>query len=375
MQGKWRIYFCIVGLAVLVGISFWKTPSLAERRILLQTCPVGVMGTECSLIVYVNQSDKEYGEQLLSEAEKVLRECEILTSTWLENSEISRFNRMKAGQFLKISPFTEDFFLRSRKAWEETGGVFDITCGRIWQLWREAEKTGVLPDEEMIQVARNASGWGDIYLEPAVVTKTKDMVEVVSGGIAKGMAVDRAMKCLLHPKVLAAVVEVGGDLSVFQREGVLVPMEIRIRCPWEKAPGEKVDFQGMLTRQRVVGICTSGNYERYFHVGGKYYSQILDPRTGFPSDEFLSVTVVAPDAATADVWATALSILGEKGREILSEGVHILSMIKNKLPRNEKSKEEVTAGEERNFSGKGHAGLINLSYRHALNRSLCVLRC
>ena len=58
---------------------------------------------------------------------------------------------------------------------------------------------------------------------------------------------------------------------------------------------------------------TSGDYERYFNYQGKRYHHIIDPRTGFPSDGFHSVTIVHNDAALADAAATALFIAGPKG--------------------------------------------------------------
>ena len=56
-----------------------------------------------------------------------------------------------------------------------------------------------------------------------------------------------------------------------------------------------------------LAVCTSGNYRRFAEIGGKRYSHIIDPRTARPVDLAPSVTVVAPTAAVADGWATALS--------------------------------------------------------------------
>jgi thiamine biosynthesis lipoprotein len=64
---------------------------------------------------------------------------------------------------------------------------------------------------------------------------------------------------------------------------------------------------------------TSGHYARGYVIAGKHYSHILDPRTGRPVDTRLaSVTVVAPDAATADGLATGIAVLGiEKGLDLV----------------------------------------------------------
>ena len=60
-------------------------------------------------------------------------------------------------------------------------------------------------------------------------------------------------------------------------------------------------------------VCTSGDYARPVIVAGRRFSHIVDPATGLPTDLLPSVTVLAPKARTADIWATALSVLGPKG--------------------------------------------------------------
>ena len=58
-----------------------------------------------------------------------------------------------------------------------------------------------------------------------------------------------------------------------------------------------------------AAVATSGNYQRTFQIQGKFYAQIIDPRTGYPVERAPSVTVIAPTAADADALATACSVL------------------------------------------------------------------
>ena len=55
---------------------------------------------------------------------------------------------------------------------------------------------------------------------------------------------------------------------------------------------------------------TSGTAVQWFRHEGKRYGHILDPRTGWPVDTLLSVSVIAPDAALADALSTAFFVLG-----------------------------------------------------------------
>jgi thiamine biosynthesis lipoprotein len=68
-------------------------------------------------------------------------------------------------------------------------------------------------------------------------------------------------------------------------------------------------------------VATSGNYRNYFEEDGVRYTHILDPRTGKPErTNLLSVTVIAPDCAQADAYATAFMVLGyEKSAEIVKQ--------------------------------------------------------
>lgn len=320
----WRFLMIFAILAGVVGGACWKIGTLPPRMTLVTVTPAGIMGTTCTLTVYVQEADAEHAHQLLAEAEAELRQCEMLTSTWLEHSEISRFNRAKAGEKIAISPFTEAFFRCSREAYEQTGGVFDITCGRVWQLWKAAAEAGVMPTGAEIQAARDASRWEHIHLEDGYVTKTTDTAEVVTGGVAKGMAIDRALACLKKPGVQAAVVDVGGDVAVFRVPEMKLPVTIYIHRPQPGTQPEALPLYAPNT-----GVCTSGDYARYFEVAGRKFSQIIDPRTGQPAEIITAVTILAPDATTADIWATAVSILGEDALPHLPPEVKVLKMMRS----------------------------------------------
>jgi len=95
-----------------------------------------------------------------------------------------------------------------------------------------------------------------------------------------------------------------------------------------------VDLQNPFGRGRVArlevsdtAVTTSGNYARYAEIDGRRYSHIIDPRTGRPAEAAASVTILAPEAMTADIWATALGVLGLDGFALLPEGVEALIVI------------------------------------------------
>jgi FAD:protein FMN transferase len=71
-------------------------------------------------------------------------------------------------------------------------------------------------------------------------------------------------------------------------------------------------FYGIVKVGEGVSIVTSGNYQRYF-IGsqdGKVYHHIIDPRTFFPGGDTMSVSVLHEDGGLADIYSTAVYLLG-----------------------------------------------------------------
>jgi thiamine biosynthesis lipoprotein len=150
--------------------------------------------------------------------------------------------------------------------------------------------------------------------------KRASAARVDLGGIAKGYAIDRAAALLQSAGLSGGVVDVGGDMKCFGQPPDGSAWEMDIKDPFEEGAMAVLQLGG-------GAVCTSGNYARFSVIEGKSYSHIVDPRSGRPAEAIPSVTVVAPDALTADVWATALSVLGEEGLALLPEGVDALMIV------------------------------------------------
>ena len=83
-----------------------------------------------------------------------------------------------------------------------------------------------------------------------------------------------------------------------------------IRSPFDAIAWAEIEM-------RDGAVCSSGDYARFVEIDGRRFGHIIDPRSGWPTEETRAVTVIGPDAATADAWATALSILGVEGLDLL----------------------------------------------------------
>ena len=226
-----------------------------------------------------------------------------LWSVYSESSEVSLLNRQGRAQ---VSAETRDLILLGVEFGKRTQGVFDITVGPLMRLWGFRRGDYRLPDREEVERVKRAVGYqrvkvqGDsVFLEPGM--------ELDLGGIAVGYALDRAVLVLKALGATAGLIDAGGDIVVFgERE-----WRIGIQSP----RGESVVGVLVLKNQAVS---TSGDYRRFFESGGRRFSHIIDPRTGFPAERCAAVTVVARTGIEADVFSTSLFVTGpDAGQEFL----------------------------------------------------------
>jgi FAD:protein FMN transferase len=280
-----------------------------------------IMGTDTELTAVAAGHQKTKALAALQKAEQALRDVEVKMSSWLEASELSQFNVAQAGQAAKLSETTLGLLRLSKQIAEQTDGAFDVTCRPILLTWAAAREAKQLPGDKDIALAISKCGWDKIRLQADSAIKTVDGACVDLGGIAKGFGIDQAAESLEKSGMLGAMVNVGGDVRCFGQRPNGGKWRIGVRSPFDGDPTFGI------IEISSGSVCTSGNYERFFTIGDKRYSHIVDPRTGRPVDTAPSVTVVAPTATIADAWATALSVLGEAGLELINENSGIEAML------------------------------------------------
>ncbi|MGM0564929.1 MAG: FAD:protein FMN transferase [Pseudomonadota bacterium] len=268
-----------------------------------------VMGTTWSATVVLPRGAEaaDYGEGIQSTLDGV----NALMSTYLEDSELSRFNQLDAAACLGVSADTREVIEASQTIAKRTGGAFDVTVGPLVNLWGfgpEQRPTRV-PDETEIEQAMDRSGYQHLSIEGEQLCTDLPGLYVDLSAIAKGYAVDAAANYLQSEGVESFLVEVGGELYAAGRKMDGSHWRIGIEKP---AAGERNVFRNAVVELEDQAIATSGDYRNFRQSGdGERYSHTIDPRDGRPiSHTLASVTVIAPSAMLADGWATALMVLG-----------------------------------------------------------------
>lgn len=188
-----------------------------------------------------------------------------------------------------------------------SNGLFNPAIGKLIALWGfhdNALPVGTLPDATAITtLVKQAPGTNDVTISDSQLLSHNPAVRLDLGAFAKGYAIDRAIERLHELDIQNAIINAGGDLRAIGKHGDR-PWRIGIRHPRQSGILASIEIDG------DTSVFTSGDYERFFEVDGKRYHHIIDPRSGYPADKTISVTVIHDNAATADAASTALFVAG-----------------------------------------------------------------
>jgi thiamine biosynthesis lipoprotein len=228
---------------------------------------------------------------------------EGMLSKYRPDSEVSRLN--KDGR-VKASP--EMFYILEKSVgfWELSGGAFDITVGPLMDIWGFSDKNFRKPSDAQVKEALQLIGSNKIILnkQDYVVKFMLPGMKIDLGAIAKGFAVDCAVKKIKDAGITSCLINAGGQIyALGEKSGK--PWKVAIRSP--RGQG----FTGYL-ELKDKAVSTSGDYEQYFEKDGRRFSHIMNPRTGYPEDSgVISATVIADDGLTADALSTSIAALGK----------------------------------------------------------------
>ncbi len=297
------VRFSLSWIILLFGI-FSCSPSNESNVVVLNGT---TMGTTYQ-IKLVKPEGKNY-KTIHAQIDSLLRLINLEMSTYIDSSEISRFNQFKDTTWFAIS---KDFYTVLRKALEiskMTNGAYDITVGPLVNLWGfgPENRREQIPSEKEIKERLKNVGYKNILIKenPYSVKKRNEKIYVDLSSIAKGYGVDKVAGFLDDNGFTAYMVEIGGEVRTKGKKNKSDFWKIGIQYPDGSNKISKI------VKLFNLSMATSGDYYNYFEINGKRFSHTIDPRTGRPvTHNLVSVSVVDPSCATADGWATALLVLG-----------------------------------------------------------------
>lgn len=190
-------------------------------------------------------------------------------------------------------------------------GAFDITVGKISNRCNFAKN--LYPNQTELKKLLPYVNYRKIRVSNDSLYKESREIEIDLGGIAKGYIIDKAVELLREKGINQGFINAGGDMFLLgKNKGD--KWRIGIQHPRDK--GEI--FASIALKNKAV--VTSGDYERFFIKDNVRYHHIINPKTGMPANELISVTIIANQTWLADALSTAIFVMGvEKGLNIVND--------------------------------------------------------
>lgn len=293
-------------LCFTVGVDTRAAPpedATAERFEFTQL----LMGVEARVTLYAE--DEERAREAAAAAFGRIAELDAALSDYRPDSELMRLCDRAGSGPVAVGDDLFKVLRRATEVSEASGGAFDVTVGPVVGLWREARRSGRLPEASELHEAMGRVGWKFVRLDERArtVDLRRPRMRLDLGGIAKGYATQEAVAVLKEREAGRCLVSLAGDVAAGDpppgEDGWTVALEIG---------GET----------RVIplanaAVSTSGDTEQFVEVGGVRYSHVVDPRTGVGVVTRARATVVAEDGMTADALASALTVVGVDGAAAL----------------------------------------------------------
>ncbi|TNF54933.1 FAD:protein FMN transferase [bacterium] len=280
-----------------------------------------LMDTICTITV-VSTSERQ-AKDALEAGFKEIEKLEKLLDYYSPLSEITVINKASGIHPVKVSEETLEVIKEAVKIAAVTKGAFDPTIGPVMKLWGFNLKISeyAVPSEGDVRDILRLVDYRDIKINEteSEIFLAKEGMELDLGGIAKGYATDGALDILKGKGMQAALVAIAGDIKGFGLKPDQKPWKVGIqnpRSPGDASEGGEEIFATLYLENSAIS--TSGDYQRFFIEQGQRYHHIIDPRTGYPSSDVISVSVIAPEGLLSDGLSTGIFILGrEKGMELL----------------------------------------------------------
>jgi len=293
----------------LSAALFLSGALLAQQPELLRLDKAGdAMGATYSVVLYGRGQ-----AQMEAAADAALDEVsrlDAMLSNYRASSEWSEVNRHAAEAPVKVSPELFQLLSACVEYSRASEGAFDISVGPLMKLWGFYKGYGSLPKPAEVAAAIGKIGYRHIHLDAAASTVSFDRpgVELDPGGIGKGYAVDRMVDVLRRRGFQIALVA-ASDSSIYG-----------MGAPPTEPRGWRVEIKDPRNARRAaaevflkdMSLSTSGSSEKFFRAEGRTYAHIMDPRTGYPAQGTLAVSIVSPRTIDSEAWAKPYFVNGRQ---------------------------------------------------------------
>ncbi len=286
-------YVCL--LPVLATAFSFAHENAQEKRIEFNR---EKMGGDFRIVIY-SEDDKG----VLAPIEEAYQLVDSLVEIFSSYSNDSHLSRLNASKTL-VAPPTDlvNLLIRSREAFENSEGYFDISIQSAIDIWNKAAREKRLPSKRKLKKARTSVGFSNAVIRmDSLRLEINSNITLNLGGIAKGYIIDKVYLFLYDQGFEDFLVEAAGDIRVCGSppESPYWPISV--------SPDARLGFYVKLKSGQA--IATSGSTYRFRQIKGRRYSHIIDPKTLTPVTHNTISTVIADNAVAADYLASTLNIV------------------------------------------------------------------
>lgn len=251
----------------------------------------------------------------------VLDDVELAASRFRPDGEILQIS---TGAPVRVSQTLTELLAAALDAARVTTGAVDPTVGSMLvDLGYDRDIDAVRQGEARVEIAmtRRAT-WRDIRVDEANRTVTVPQGVVLDlGATAKAWAADRCAQAVAMELRVAVLVSLGGDIATVGPTPGPLAGPTAAPLGWDVLVRDRdEDPAAMVRLPDGLAVATSSTQQRTWRGSGMQLHHIIDPATGMPAQRYWrSVTVVAQDCVTANIWSTAALVRGGDAVRVLRE--------------------------------------------------------
>jgi thiamine biosynthesis lipoprotein len=237
----------------------------------------------------------------------------LALSTYRVDSALSRFNANDTGAWVDIDPELAEVLAYALSLAEASGGAYDVPVGPLVDLWGFGPDPSMnrVPEAAAIEAARARVGWQGVEVDVAHHRARKQPGRRVDlSSLGKGRGVDRVAEYLDARGVTNYLIDLSGKLRARGKNARGVAWRVAVERPAADATSSLPEVESVVVELHDESVATAGDYRRFFENGGRHYSHIIDPRTGFPvTHGTVSASAIAADCMHADALATVMMVM------------------------------------------------------------------
>lgn len=241
--------------------------------------------------IVIDHNDPQYASEAAQAGFEEIDRLEKELSRFQESSDISKINSLKQFESTTVSLDTFECLKSVERIYQDTKGAFDVTAGPVIDLWKSQPENKPAPSASEVKFRLDKTGfpWLRLDQETFQVQVLSDSISIDLGGTGKGYALDRVVGILKEWEIPAAFIH-GGQSSVLaysnDPDRVSWPISIRQANIYMKIDGFSLSGSGMQKGQHII-----------------------DPRTGYPVENYSAVWASAPSAVISDALSTAFMVM------------------------------------------------------------------